>query len=238
MMSKLRGIALIEIVATLLLVALFLTTAYTMLVEITNFISKIVDPMPVYSLLSTRMNTIKKDINDSLLFKVEENQIHYILKNGQRAVYDFNQFNQWFSPKYQSSATVIQTQANNAIVTWQFTTSRNSRLYGTTVLKKVTQAVPVPKEIISTSGGVIINLYNPAVGIGTASSISAQVNTRYANAAVLTTTASLINKTSIAGQNIYYSVFVSTATKPVAISLPSLYGVDNSYTYPVEVLVP
>lgn len=238
MMIELQGIALIEIVATLLLVALFLTTAYAMLVEITNFISKIVDPMPVYSLLSTRMNTIKKDINDSLLFKVEENQIHSILKNGQQSVYDFNQFNQWFSPKYQASATVIQTQANNAIVTWQFTTSRNSRLYGTTVLKKVTQAVPVPKEIISTSGGVIINLYNPAVGIGTASSISAQVNTRYANAAVLTTTASLINKTSIAGQNIYYSVFVSTATKPVTIFLPSLYGVDNSYTYPVEVLVP
>jgi len=238
MMSKLQGIALIEIVATLLLVALFLTTVYAILVEISNFTLNIVDPMPVYSLLATKMNTIKKDINDSLLFKVEENQIHSILKNGQRAVYDFNQFNQWFSPKYQASATVNSIHNNTAVVTWQFTTPRDLKLYGTTVLKKATQAVPVPKEIVSTSGGVLINLYNPAVGIGTASSTSAQVSARYADATTSTVTASLINSINVGEQNAYYSVFVSTATKPVAVFLPSLYGIDNSHTYLVEVSVP
>jgi len=236
--KQFRGTTLIEIVVTLLLIMLFLVSAYFALIEIVNLVLDVVEPMPVYLLLTTKMNTIKKDINNSLIFKVDGNQIHYILKNGQQGVYDFDQFNQWFSTEYQASATVTQIQSDTAVVTWQFTTLQNLKLHGTTVLQKATQAVPVPKEIISTTGGVMINLYNPAVSIGSASSISEQVTVRYADATVSTATAALINSTTIANQSIYYSLFVQTATKPFAILLPSLYGLDNSYTYPVEVVVP
>lgn len=218
MMNRSQGIALVEVIITLLLVALFLTTSYTMLARIANLTLDVVDPMPVYTLLATKLDAIKRDINDSLIFEVDGNQIHYVLKNGQQGTYDFSQFSQWFSPEYQASATVNLIQNNTAVVTWQFTTPRDLKLYGTTVLKKATQAVPVPKEIVSTSGGVLINLYNPAVGIGTASSTSAQVSARYADATTSTVTASLINSINVGEQNAYYSVFVSTATKPVGRS--------------------
>lgn len=236
--KQLKGATLVETLVTMLLVVLFFTTAYVVLVKVVNFALDVIEPMPVYSLLATKMNTIKTDIDNSLVFKVNENRIYYILKNGQQGFYDFSQFSQWFSNKYQASATVVQIRADSAVVTWQFTTSRKLKLYGTTVLKKATQAVPVPKEIISTTGGVVINLYNPAVGMGNTLSSSAQVTIRYADATVATVNASLINNANIDGQNAYYGIFVPTATKPVAVLLPSLYGFDGSQTYPVEVVVP
>jgi len=236
--KQLKGATLVETLVTMLLVVLFFTTSYVVLVKVVNFALDVIEPMPVYLMLTTKMNTIKADIDNSLVFKVNANQIYYILKNGQQGFYDFGQFRQWFSQKYQASATVVQMQPDSAVVTWQFTTSRKLKLYGTTVLKKVTQAVPVPKEIISITGGVVINLYNPAVGISSTLSPSAQVTIRYPDATEAIVNASLINNANIDGQNVYYGVFVPTATKPVSVLLPSLYGFDGSHTYPVEVAVP
>lgn len=235
---QLKGASLVETIVTMLLVAMFFATAYVVQVKITDFTLNIVGPMPMYSLVLSKMDTIKSDINNSLYFTADQNRISYILKNGEQKSYDFTAFQEWFPTKYEATASVVRTRPDTVVLTWQFLTPRDEKLYGSTVLRKFTQSVPVPADIDTITGGVWITLYNPSTGIGSPGATSAVVSVRMPEGTMATATAFLKNGFDAGGITAYSGLYIETATKPETLLLPSLYGLDGSYTYPVEVVVP
>lgn len=236
--SSLKGASLVETIVTMLLVAMFFATAYVVQVKITDFTLDIVDPMPIYSLVVSKMDAIKAEINNSLLFTADGDHISYVLKNGEQKSYDFSAFQEWFPAKYEATASVVRTRPDSVVLTWQFLTPRDKKLYGSTLLRKLTQSVPVPAEIEPIAGGVWITLYNPATGIGSPEKTTATVSVRLPEGTIVTATASLRNGFNAVGTTAYYGLHIETATKPETLLLPSLYGLDGSYTHPVEVLIP